>query len=70
MVKIKQNVVYYKFEIRFEGKDQLGRFTAILYKEDNFCDFLFAFLSTKPLLKKGSTLNGKNLLPVGANLSF
>ena len=31
----------------------------------NFCDFLFASLSTKPLLKKGVTLIGKALLPLG-----
>ena len=29
--------------------------------------FCFAFLHSKPLLKKGSTLKGKNLLPLGAN---
>ena len=30
--------------------DTLGRF--LLYKGDNFCDFLFAFLTTKPLQKR------------------
>ena len=29
----------------------LGRISSILYKRDNFCDFLFAFLHTKTLLK-------------------
>ena len=33
--------------------DTLGRFSAILYKPDNFCDFLFAFLNTKSLVKSG-----------------
>ena len=37
------------------------------YKGDNFCDFLFALLYTNPYPKKGSTLKGKNLLPIGAN---
>ena len=30
-----------------------------LYEGDNFCDFLFAFLHKKPVLK-GSTLKGRN----------
>ena len=30
----------------------LGRLSSILYKGDNFCDFLFAFLHTMPGLKK------------------
>ena len=33
---------------------------------DNFCDILFAFLNTDPLLKtseKGSTVKEKNVLP-------
>ena len=38
----------------------LGRFSAIVYKGNNYCNFLFAFWHyTKPLLKK-STLKGKN----------
>ena len=28
----------------------------------NFCDLLFTILHTSPLLEKGSTLKGKNLL--------
>ena len=47
--------------------DTLDRFYAISAKGDNFCDFLFSFQYTKSLLKKGSTLKGKNLLPRGAN---
>ena len=35
------------------GPDTVRRFCAILYKGDNLCDFLFAFLHTKSLLKKG-----------------
>ena len=31
------------------------------YKENNFCDFLFAFLHTKPLLTKA--IKEKTLLP-------
>ena len=34
-------------------------------KGGNICDFLPAFLHTKPLLKNGPTLKGKNLLPRG-----
>ena len=30
--------------------DTPGSFSAILYKGDNFCDFLFPFLNTKTLL--------------------
>ena len=37
-----------------EGKNILGRISAIWYKADNFCNFLFAFS------EKGSTLKGKN----------
>ena len=36
----------------------LGRFTTIYYKSDKFCDFWFAFLHTKTLLKKGSKFFG------------
>ena len=35
------------------GFDALSLFLAIANKGDNFCDFLFAFLHTKSLLKKG-----------------
>ena len=31
----------------------MDRNYAIIYKGDNFCDFLFAFLHTKSLLKMG-----------------
>ena len=44
-----------------------GRFPPFFDKGDNFCDFLFALLDVSPLLKKVSTLKGKNLLPGGAN---
>ena len=33
--------------------DTLGRFSAIFYKGDNFCDFLFASLHINPLLRRG-----------------
>ena len=36
---------------------------AITNKGDNFCDFLSALQYTKPLLKRGLILYGKNLLP-------
>ena len=36
-----------------KGLDTPGRLAAILYKGDNFCGFLFAFLHTNPLLKLG-----------------
>ena len=35
--------------LSFKGTNILGRFSAILYKGDNFCDFLLASLHTKPL---------------------
>ena len=38
-------------EVSLRGPNTLGRFFTILYKEDNFCDFLFAFQYTDPLLK-------------------
>ena len=41
--------------------DILDRFSATIYKADNFCYFLLKFLHTKVLLKKGHTLKGKNL---------
>ena len=37
--------------LSFRGLDKLGRLSAIFHKGDNFCDFLFAFLQRKPLLK-------------------
>ena len=49
------------------GLDILGRFSAILYKGDNFCDFLFTFPTYEAPSEKGSTVNGKSLLPGGAD---
>ena len=46
--------------------DTLGRFVTVSAKGDNFCDFLFALLHTKPLLKRVCSVR-KNLLPEGAN---
>ena len=40
----------------------------VSYMGDNFCD-LFAFLHNEPLLKRGSTLTRKNVLPVEQILS-
>ena len=39
--------------VKLREMDTLDRFSAIFHKGDNFCDFLFAFLSTNPLLKRG-----------------
>ena len=36
----------------FREVDILGTFPSILYKGDNFCDFLFAFLHTNLFLKR------------------
>ena len=35
------------------GLEEPGNVYNIFYKGDNFCEFLFTFLCTKPLLKKG-----------------
>ena len=40
--------------------------SAILYRGDNFCDFLFYFAYTFPS-EKGSVLKGKLLFPLGTN---
>ena len=34
------------------------------YNGDNFCDFMFIFSANNAFSKKGSTLKGKNLLPI------
>ena len=39
-------------------------------KGNHFCDFLFGFLHTKFLSKKGSTVKGKRLPLTGANTFF
>ena len=44
--------------------------SAIFMKGDNFSDFLFALLAEEALPKKGSTLEGKNLLLKEQILSF
>ena len=41
-----------------------GQFSAIFYKGDNFCNFLFLPCTSSPLRKR-STLKEKNLLPLG-----
>ena len=50
-----------------KGCDTPGRLSPILYKGDNFCDILFIFSDKQFPSEKGSTLKGKNLLPMGAN---
>ena len=37
---------------RFRELVTLGRLAALLYKGDRFCDFLFAFLHTKTLIRR------------------
>ena len=41
----------------------LSRFSTISDKGDNFCDFLFAFLYTHPLLKRGLLLKERICSP-------
>ena len=50
--------------------DTFGRFSAIIYKGDNFLDFLLCFPVHAVLSEKGSTLKGKTLLTRGANSFF
>ena len=46
------------------------RGTILFYNRDNFCDFLFAFLHTKPLLRRGYSKR-KEFAPMGEQiLSF
>ena len=45
--------------------DILGRFFCHFYKGDNFCDFLFAYLCTNPLLK-GVFSKMKEFAPTGS----
>ena len=43
--------------------DTLGKFSAMFYKGDNFCDFLFDLRNKRQVpSEKGSVLKGKNLL--------
>ena len=44
-----------------KGLDTLGRFSVIVYRGDNFCDFLFAFIHTQQL-RKGGLLKSKFFL--------
>ena len=58
-----------------------GKFSAFFDKDDNFCNFLFAFMGNNPLLKrdlpKGSKFfpfrvdpfSERNQKPLGANFS-
>ena len=45
---------------------KLDTLASMFYKGDNCCEFLFAFLLTRPLLKRGYS-KWKELLPRGAN---
>ena len=40
--------------------DMLGSFSAIFYKGNNFCDFLYAFPKHQASSDPESALNGKN----------
>ena len=44
-----------------------GRIVVFFYKGDNFCDFLFAFLQTRPLLKMVNSKN-KEFVPKGSKI--
>ena len=46
-------------------KDTLGRFSSIFDKGDKFCDFLYAFLYSNPLLK-GVYSKRKEFAPKGS----
>ena len=50
----------------FRGLDTSGRFSAMLFKGDNMCDFLFALLCMKTLQKRDQ-LQKKEFAPKGAN---
>ena len=60
MLISKLNGIHRKHALR--QLDMCVDLTAIFHKGDNFCDFLFVLLQPNALLKKGSTLQGKNLL--------
>ena len=47
--------------LRLRGQDTLSNFSAVFYKACNFCDFQSAYLHTATILKKVSTVKGKNL---------
>ena len=51
--------------VYIRGLDTLDTFSTILYKGDQFCDFLFCFLTHKVHSEKGSPLKGKNLAHFG-----
>ena len=40
----------------FRGLSSHSRFSVILYNEDNFCDFLFAFTASQDPFEKGLLL--------------
>ena len=39
-------------EYNLRGPDTLGKFSAMFYKGDNYCDFTFAFLTSYPIWKR------------------
>ena len=41
-----------KTSVYLRGLSTPGRYDANVYKRDKFCDFLFVFLHTKPLLNR------------------
>ena len=54
----------FRRKIDIKRLDTLGKFSTILYKKDNFCEFLFGFVNAKtllyrsPLKRKEFALNG------------
>ena len=65
-----ETILFFVYYCLFRGTvlrrlGTIGRFTVILYKGGNFCDFLFAFLHTS-LLLKGANSKRKEFSPVGS----
>ena len=54
--------------VELRGLYTFGSFSAILYKGDNFCDFQFAFLQTKRLLKRGLILTERKTSTIKAEI--
>ena len=65
-----QRVVKFKFSFEIL-LDAHGRFSAIFYKGDDFCDLRFAFMNIQaPSEKAPINLKGKNLKTLKQILSF
>ena len=55
--------MYILQNFNLRGLDTTGTFSATFCKGDNFCEFLFAFLDTKALLKRDLPQKAKNFFP-------